>query len=90
MELRKILRISRALFGLCLATGLMACDADEPPNPGAVRPTSPRPTAADYTPALSGRAASEHFQIDFSVSALSTGRTAQSDNYELRLGETSR
>ena len=80
------MKISHAFLALVGAAALAACDADEPTTQTAT-PTRPYASAADYTPALSGRAASEHYQVEFSVSALSTGRVAKSDNFEIRLGK---
>lgn len=64
-----------------------ACDADEP-TPTPVTPTRPLPTAADYTPAVSGRATSESFQIDFAVSAMPSATPATSESFQLELGGT--
>lgn len=79
------MKIRHALLGVVAVVGLAACDADEPPTQ--TTPGGAQPTASDYTPATSGRAASESFQIEFSVSAVSSGRVARSDNYEIRLGK---
>lgn len=73
------------LFGFTLALASSACDADEAPAP---TPTRPTPTASDLTPAVSGRATSENFQLDFAVSAMPSGKTATSENYELQIGGT--